>query len=123
MADAVRILLIDDNDTFRSIARRMLVNAGYEVHEAANGETALAAYRQQRFDLVITDIVMPDMEGLEAIMKLRRQNPDVKIIAMSGADSAGAYLDSAKIFGARRMLSKPFTQGELLTAVSEVLAS
>jgi CheY-like chemotaxis protein len=124
MTEAVRILLIDDNDSFRKMVCRMLVAAGYDVQEAGNGKTGLARYRQQRVDVVVTDIVMPDMEGLETIVKLRREDPHVKIIAMSGADEKdGAYLQSALLFGARRTLQKPFTKDELLTAVTEVLAT
>ena len=124
MTEPVRILLIDDNDSFRKMVCRMLAAAGYDVLEAGNGNIGLSRYRQQRADVVITDIVMPDGEGLETIVKLRRENPHVKIIAMSGADGQdGAYLQSALLFGARRTLQKPFTQDELLTAVAEVLAT
>ena len=124
MGEPVQILLIDDHDTFRKMARIMLVTAGYEVHEASNGQIGLTVYRQQHIDLVITDIVMPETEGLETIMKLLRHNPQARIIAMSGADEIpGSYLQSALLFGARRVLRKPFTLDELLTAVREVLAT
>ena len=124
MAEPVQILLIDDHDAFRKMVRTMLVTAGYEVQEAANGKIGLTLYRQQQIDVVLTDIVMPEMEGLETIMKLLRHNPHSRIIAMSGADEIpGSYLQSALLFGARRVLRKPFSMDELLTAVREVLAT
>jgi CheY-like chemotaxis protein len=102
----------------------MLARAGYDVQEASNGKAGLAAYRQQLTDLVITDIVMPDMEGLEVIRELRRMDPDVTIIAMSGGGIAAAeqYLALARTFGAGAVLDKPFTQEQLLTVVAEALA-
>jgi CheY-like chemotaxis protein len=118
-----RILVIEDNHVLCGMVLRMLVAAGHEVQAAVDGKVGLACYRQQRSDLVITDILMPETEGLETIRALRRHDPGVKIIAMSGADRgrAGGYLELAQKFGARRILSKPFTQDELLTAVAEVL--
>ncbi len=125
MTDAGRILLIDDDDELRTIMRRMLVAAGYEVQEAASGDAAVARYRQQRSDVVITDILMPDKEGLETIRELRRADPQVKIIAISGGGGQGGadYLELALKFGARRILQKPFTRDELVAAVSEVIAT
>jgi CheY-like chemotaxis protein len=73
-----RILVIEDDDAVRGLVLRHLVAAGYEVQDAANGKMGLASYRQQRSDLVITDIVMPETEGLETIRELRRVNPQVK---------------------------------------------
>ncbi len=91
-----RILLIDDDDSFRKLVRIMPTTAGYEVQEAANGKTCLDYYRQQPSDVVITDILMSDGEGLETIRALKRLDPDVKIIAMS-AGGAGrfGYLQTA----------------------------
>lgn len=79
------ILVIEDDEDVRGLLLRHLVAAEFDVQEAANGKTGLAAYRQQQSDLVITDIVMPETEGLETIRELRRLNPEVKIIAMTGA--------------------------------------
>jgi CheY-like chemotaxis protein len=103
---------------------RMLASAGYDVQDASNGKSGLASYRQRPTDLVLTDIVMPDMEGLEVIRELRRTDPDVRIIAMSGGGiaAAGQYLELARTFGAGSMLDKPFTQEQLLTVVAEALA-
>jgi CheY-like chemotaxis protein len=121
---AARILLIDDDDIFRKMIRAMLVSAGYQVQEADSGESGLALYRQQPPDLVITDILMPDMEGLETIRALVALDPQIRIIAISGSSPGWVedYLEDAAAFGARRVLQKPVTLNQLLTAVAEVLA-
>jgi two-component system response regulator (stage 0 sporulation protein F) len=119
-----RILLIDDHAPFRTMARLMLEGAGYEVEEATNGATGMTRYRQSPPDLVITDILMPVMEGLETIIALRGLDPQVKIIAMTGGDDArGVYLSSAQMFGAVRTIRKPFSETELLAAVAEALGA
>ena len=109
----------------RSCGRRWS-SAGHEVEEASNGDVALAAYRRQAADVVITDLVMPDKDGLETIMLLRRLDPAVKIIAMSGGGrtlgSGQLYLETARSIGALQILAKPFTGSALLHAVTEVLA-
>lgn len=121
-----RILLVDDDDAVRDVLRKALVGAGHEVEEAANGALAVAAYRRQPAELVITDLVMPEKDGLEAILELRRFDPAVKIIAMSGGGrSLGPgqlYLESARLFGAIEVLAKPFTASALLSTVAGVLA-
>ena len=120
------ILLVEDDEGVRTLLHKALVAAGHEVEDAWNGDIALAAYRRQSRDLVITDLVMPEKDGLETIMALRRLNPAVKIIAMSGGGRTlglgQLYLETASTFGANRILAKPFTSTALLTAVSEVLA-
>jgi CheY-like chemotaxis protein len=120
------ILLVEDDDAVREILRKALVSAGHEVEEAANGDLAIAAYRRRSSNLVITDLVMPEKDGLEAIIELRRLDPAVKIIAMSGGGRTlgpgQLYLESARLFGALRILAKPFTPAALLTAVADVLA-
>ena len=79
-----RILLVDDDEAFRKMLHKTLERAGYEVQDAPNGRAALAAYSQQPSDLIITDLVMPEKEGIETIMELCRLHAGVKIIAMSG---------------------------------------
>ncbi len=118
------ILLVDDDDLLRDSLHQTLVRAGYAVEDAANGTAALEAYRRRLHDLVITDIVMPDKEGLETITTLCHLNPDVRIIAISGGGIGRAddYLVVAKKLGASRVLAKPFSVSEIVTAVAEVLA-
>jgi len=79
-----RILLIDDDAPVRRTLRKMLERQGYEVEEAPDGKAGLTLYQENPADLIITDLIMPEMEGIETIMELRRRFPDVKIIAMSG---------------------------------------
>jgi len=119
-----RILLVDDDESFRPMLHATLERCGYEVVTAMNGKEALARYGQQEVDLVITDLIMPDKEGLETIVELRRQAPGVKIIAMSGGgrNNPRAYLHMAKQFGAVGVLPKPFSTQELLDAINVALA-
>jgi DNA-binding NtrC family response regulator len=122
MARVSRILLIDDDAVFRKMVRVMLRSAGHDVHEEADGNAGVASYRLERRDVVITDILMPEKEGLETIQELRRLDPTVQIIAMSGAGQGrSGYLKLAVRLGARRILLKPFTLDELLDAVSDAL--
>ena len=119
-----RILLVDDDESFRKMLHETLQRAGYQVQDAANGKVALKLYRQEPADLIITDIFMPEKEGLETIMEVRRINPNVKIIAISGGGRAGpaGYLDIAQRLGAKRALVKPFSCKEALETVAQVLS-
>jgi CheY-like chemotaxis protein len=119
----VRVLVIEDDETVRSMLLCLLADAGHEAIGACDGCKGVATYRQAPTDLVITDIFMPEKDGLETIMELRRDFPDVKIIAVSGGGRSEAtqYLHSAAEMGAERTLSKPFTPLELLSVVEEVL--
>ena len=119
-----RILLVDDDELLRAALHQILVHAGYDVHDAANGKVAMREYRRQRCDVVIMDIVMPDEEGLGTIKELRRVDPNVKIIAISGGGlgKAGDYLGIAQMLGAMRTLAKPFVPEVLLAMIAEVLA-
>ena len=119
-----RILIIEDDDQFRTMLRKMLETAGYnDIEEAANGSIGVKLFRQHPFDLVITDIVMPDKEGLEMITELVRDYPRIKIIAISGGGRTGTqnYLKMAKYLGAGRTLAKPFEYSDLIDAVQELL--
>ena len=113
------ILLVDDDQQFRSMLGAVLSRAGYEVQEACNGNEATEMYRSHQPDLVITDLIMPDKEGLETIREIRHDNPGVRIIAMSGGGRNGFenYLRVAKAFGAQVVLDKPFSHQEILEAV------
>jgi DNA-binding response OmpR family regulator len=118
-----RILIIDDEDQARRMLHQVLERAGYEVVEACNGSEGLRCFRAHPTDLIITDILMPEKEGLETIMDLRREFPQAKIIAMSGGGRTGnlSFLEVARRLGAQRTLQKPFELQEMLAAVRELL--
>ena len=116
------ILVAEDDESVRDVIRRSLEQAGYSVCEAANGEEAIRALDAVPFDLVITDILMPERDGLETILYLRRSSPRTKVIAISGAAN-DLFLTDAAGLGAARVLTKPFKPDELLSLVAETLAS
>jgi len=111
------ILVIDDEEMMRVLLRSTLKGAGYEVVEAANGRQGLELYRRRPTDLVITDIAMPEKNGLDMILELTRYFLDAKVIAISGEGGEKNVLDVAKLLGARRTFHKPFSMLELLDAV------
>src|ERR1700736_4518749 len=117
------ILLVDDDDEFLAMLSKVLTHAGYQVQEASDGEQAIKFYGSHPPDLVITDLVMPEKEGIQLIVELRRLNSKVKIIAISGAGQSllDEYLNLAKVLGAQRVLAKPFSEQEILETISEVL--
>jgi DNA-binding response OmpR family regulator len=118
------ILVIDDDDSLRNLLRLTLTHFGHTVVEAGNGKEGLARFREAGADLVITDIVMPEKEGLEVLMELRKVQPPVKIIAISGGGRNGvvAYLGTAKLMGAAKVIPKPFSTEALMASVNELLA-
>ncbi len=117
------ILVIDDEVQSREMRRELLEHDGHQVETAGDGSEGIELYRRNPADLVITDIIMPKKEGVETILDLRQEFPDVKIIAMSGGGTVGpeTYLKIATGFGAARVFAKPFKTGELLAAVKELL--
>ncbi|HVN87410.1 MAG TPA: response regulator [Candidatus Binatia bacterium] len=117
------ILLIDDDEAVRSMLRRTLERTGHTVTEAAEGRAGLRALDAAAIDLVITDILMPDMDGIETITALHRSRPQLKVIAMSGGGrlKPEGYLQVATVLGANRVLRKPFDPGELIAAIEESL--
>jgi two-component system chemotaxis response regulator CheY len=117
----VRILVIDDDDDFRSMLRTALEQDGYVVEEARNGHEGSQRYRTAPADLVLLDLLMPDQEGLETIRTLRQAFPAVKIIAISGGTGRLNFLPLAQMFGALRILQKPFTLHQLQEVMREVL--
>ena len=118
-----RILLIEDNDPIRALLLETLELAGHTVIEARNGHEGLALFQHFTADLVITDMVMPEMEGFEVLQELRSTHPAMKIIAISGAglDSGAGYLQMAKLLGAAKVLAKPFSVDVLIAAIDELL--
>jgi DNA-binding response OmpR family regulator len=112
------ILLIEDDELLRPLLARCLEAAGHAVTQAPTGRAGMRAFRAKFADLVITDIVMPDQEGIATIMGLHRDHPEVPVIAMSGGGANTAlYLELAKKLGARFTLAKPFSPQDLLRAV------
>lgn len=116
------VLVVDDEAGIRSLVRGILQSAGYEVLNAENGKLAMREAGGRGVDLVITDVVMPEQEGIKTIQLLRKQRPNLKIIAMSGAAAGGLYLDMAKKLGAHATLAKPITPDELLATVRRILS-
>jgi CheY-like chemotaxis protein len=123
MPDQQSILVIDDDEAIRELLRAILEREGYRVLEAPDGNEGLKQFTETPTDLVITDLIMPEKEGIETIRDLRHKFPDVKIIAVSGGGRIGpdSYLKMAKGVGALRTLSKPFDRTILLELVKEVI--
>ena len=119
-----RILIIDDDDIIRRMLCLMLTKAGYEVLDAADGQEGIELFRENEIDLVITDLIMPEKEGIEMIMELKNDFPDVKIIAMSGGAQMGpeGYLQLADALGAQHTLKKPISRDDMLKAIADILA-
>lgn len=117
------VLIVDDDVAVRVMLRQILEGAGYSVLEARNGVEAVRLFAEDPADLVITDIVMPEKDGLETIFELRQDFRDVKIIAMSGARRSGpnSYLEMAEQLGARLALVKPLNPRRILAAVAELI--
>ena len=119
------ILIIDDDELFRESLVLMLEQLGHSVVEAANGLQGMAWFELEAFDLVMTDLVMPEQEGIETILKIRRKKTGIKIIAMSGGGNISitrTNLESAKKLGATATLSKPFSADELSNLLAKTLA-
>ncbi len=117
------ILVIDDDLIVRKTVTRILEDENYRVLAVENGDQGLAAFRKVQPDLVLTDIIMPEKEGLETIITIRLEHPSAKIIAMSGGGRIqnSDFLKMAKAFGANETLSKPFGPEELLELVGRCL--
>ena len=116
------ILIIDDEEPIRALLRFALEAAGYEVTEAANGRQGLERYRQRPTDLIIADMLMPELNGLDLLLELTREFLHAKVIAISGAGGEQNVLDVAKLLGARQTFQKPFSMPQLLDAVRYELA-
>lgn len=120
MAD---ILLIEDDELLRGVLAKALALGGHEVIQAQDGLQGLQLARAAQLDLVITDLIMPGQEGVETIVALRREQPNLPVLAISGGTAhSKLYLEIAGKIGARRVLQKPFTPQRLLEVVAELLA-
>ena len=118
------ILVVDDDEAIRSLLKTILEPEGYEVSSAADAKEAIRLFRRNPSDLIITDIIMPEQEGLKTIFDLRQEHPDVRIIAISGGGQygLGEYLDAAAAFGADKTFSKPFDRTEQVKSVRHLLS-
>ena len=118
------ILIIDDDVLICQLLRRILEQLGHRVTDAQDGRKGLYAFQADPAELVITDLIMPGMEGIETIMEMKRRFPGTKIIAMSGGGvgRGSDYLQMARKFGAHQILNKPFSVENLSKLVTEVLA-
>jgi len=118
-----RILIIDDEEQIRSMLRLMLERDGYEVVEAPDGIEGIKAYRRKPADLIITDLIMPNKDGIGMIIELQKEFPEVKIIAMSGGglNKPEGYLQGAKKLGAACTLTKPIDREKMLRAVKNII--
>jgi CheY-like chemotaxis protein len=127
LADAkpmkARILIIDDEPTLRDLFKTLLETQGHEVAVAEHGRAAIAMLGQQPFDLVLTDVLMPEQDGLETIVQIRTRWPKLRVLAMTGGGhlDANFYLRVAKSLGATSLLQKPFSADELLHAIRGLL--
>lgn len=123
MKTTKRILVIDDEPSALDVLRRILEGEGYEVQAAANGLDGVALFRRQPCDLVITDMVMPVKDGLQTILELRDEAPDLPIIAISGGGviSKERYLTVAGYLDRVITIAKPFTVLEIVTAAARLL--
>jgi DNA-binding response OmpR family regulator len=117
-----RVLVVDDESGMRQMLRQALERRGHTVDEAVDGREALLRFAQQQPDLVITDLIMPEREGIETIQALRQECPTLPIIAMSGGGRGAPddYLSMAGQIGADRTFAKPFRLDEILIAVREL---
>ena len=117
-----RILVVDDDPQVRELLKDALMREGHEVVEAPNGDLGIVSYRAEGADVVITDLLMPVKEGMEMIRELQKEDPNVKIIVISGGGVKGAdYLPLAKDLGAVTTFQKPFRMQEIIEAVKSVL--
>jgi len=120
------VLVIDDDPTIRSLIEEILVTMGHSVVDAPDGRAGIAIFSREKIDLVVTDIVMPDQEGIETIGAMRRLDRTMPILAISGSATVGGaadYLRAAAALGATETLQKPFTPDHFIGAVDRLLAA
>ncbi len=120
-----RILIIDDEPQIRSMVRLILEREGYAVLEAVDGAEGLKIFREKPADLILTDLIMPNKDGIGMIIELKKEFPDVKIIAMSGGglNRPEGYLRGAQKLGAAATLTKPINRQDLVRVVRDTLKS
>ena len=118
------VLIVDDNNEIREMLKIALIRRQFTVLEAVNGKDAIAHFKPTITDLVVTDLIMPEEDGLKVIIKLRELKPSIKSIAISGGGKAGpgSYLKLAKALGADAIYSKPFSINVLISKIEQLLS-
>ncbi len=118
--DSKRILVVDDDMDFREYVSDLLKSRGHTVFKAVNGKEGVEILKNEKVDILLTDMIMPEREGVETIMEVKLIHPHIKIIAMSGAMRHETYLQIADGLGAGATLSKPFKKQEMFDAIEQV---
>lgn len=120
----MKILVIDDDDRLRRVVEKALSLGGHQVLTAADGALGMAIFRKERPEIVVTDIIMPEQEGLGTIMMMRRERPEAKIIAMSGGGRMGNLdvLEAAHTLGSDEIIAKPFLPRDLLDLINRLVS-
>lgn len=118
-----KILIIDDDLNMRETLREILTADDHDIMIASDGKEGISLHNMKTFDLIITDIIMPDMDGIEVIIELKKNHPETKIIAISGGGYyfADDYLETARALGADMVIEKPFENEFLITTVAQML--
>jgi CheY-like chemotaxis protein len=119
------VLIVEDDMDLREMLKMSLLRSGFTVLEAKNGKDAITHFKPALTDLVVTDLIMPEEDGLKVVIKLRELKPSIKIIAISGGGKVGpgSYLNLAKALGADAIYSKPFSINDLTTKIEQLLDS
>jgi DNA-binding NtrC family response regulator len=115
-----RILVIDDEEIVRISCKKCLVPEGFDVDVAANGREGITLTKANKYDLVLTDLKMPDMDGMEFLMNMKKDQPNAKVIMITGYSTVEHAVKALKL-GAYDYIEKPFTPDTLITAVKEAL--
>jgi len=121
-----KVLVVDDEAPIRALVSKILIKDGHEVMEAENGQIASDLFGRSAVDLIITDLVMPEKNGIEMILELKKNNPGVNVIAISGGVGFSGYFDLlsvAQLLGAKHIIKKPFTVDDIRRAVNDMLVS
>ena len=119
------VLIVEDDKELREMLKLSLLRRNFMVLEAENGKDAITHFKPLITDLVVTDLIMPEEDGLKVVIKLRELKPSIKIIAISGGGKVGpgSYLNLAKALGADAIYSKPFSINELVAKIEQLLDS
>ena len=119
------VLIVEDDNELREMLKMMLLRKNFTVLEAENGKAAITHFKPLLTDLVVTDLIMPEEDGLKVVIKLRELKPSIKIIAISGGGKVGpgSYLNLAKALGADAIYSKPFSLNDLVDTIEQLLGN